>query len=314
MMNHFIVDGHSDVLLNYLRDGNYNFKKKTKFQVDLPKMEEANLLLEVFAVCPALAGDQALKKSIKLIDKFNYLLENTKKIELVRTYKEIDNIIDSNKIAAVLSLEGADGISNLSTLRVFYELGVRMVTLTWNYKNYIAYGLAESEDGKGVTKFGKKFIKEMDDLGMVIDLSHLTPTSFWDVIKYSKNPLVASHSNVKSICNHKRNLTDNQIKAIAKTDGLIGINFCPEFIKENKSEVEITDLIEHINYIKNLVGIDYIGLGTDYDGITKTPKNLKDISKLPNLIDELKKNNFSNNEIEKIINKNWLRIFKKVLT
>ena len=93
MMNHFIVDGHSDVLLNYLRDGNYNFKKKTKFQVDLPKMEKANLLLEVFAVCPALAGDQALKKSIKLIDKFNYLLENTEKIELVRTYKQINNII-----------------------------------------------------------------------------------------------------------------------------------------------------------------------------------------------------------------------------
>lgn len=313
MMNDFIVDGHSDVLLNYLRDENYNFKKDTEFQVDLPKMEKANLLLEVFAVCPALSGDQALKKSIKLIDKFNYLLENTEKIELVRTYKEIDNIIDSNKIAAVLSLEGADGISNLSTLRVFYELGVRMITLTWNYKNYIADGLAESQDSKGVTKFGKKFIEEMDDLGMVIDLSHLTLTSFWDVIKYSKNPLVASHSNVKNICNHKRNLTDNQINAIAKTDGLIGINFCPEFIKENKSEVEITDLIEHINYIKNLVGIDYIGLGTDYDGITKTPKNLKDISELPNLIDELKKNNFSNNEIEKIINKNWLRIFKKIL-
>ena len=311
-MNDFIVDGHCDVLLNYLRDENYNFKNNTKFQVDLEKMKKGNVSLEVFAACPSIRGDRALKKTIKLIDKFNYLIENNKEIELVKNLNQINEVINSNKIAAVLAVEGADGISNLSTLRVFYELGVRMITLTWNYRNYIADGLDEIEADGGVTKFGKRFIEEMDKLGMVIDLSHLTPASFWDVIKYSDKPLVASHSNVKKICNHKRNLDDEQIKAIAKTNGLIGINFCPEFIKNN-NEVTIIDLIEHINYIKNLVGIDYIGLGTDYDGITETPKNLENISKLPNLIKELRRQNFSNNEIEKIINKNWLRVFKNVL-
>ena len=187
-----------------------------------------------------------------------------------------------------------------------------MITLTWNYRNYIADGLDEIEANGGVTKFGKKFIEEMDDLGIVIDLAHLVPASFWDVIEYSNNPVVSSHSNVKNLCNHKRNLDDEQIKAIAQTGGLIGINFCPEFIKNN-DEVKIDDLIEHINYIKNLVGIEYIGLGTDYDGITETPKKLENISKLPNLIKELKKDNFTSNEIEKIINKNWLRVFKNVL-
>jgi len=269
-------------------------------------------MLEVFAACPSIRGDKALKKTIKIIDKFNYLLKNTEEVELAKDYKEIEDVISSNKIAAILAIEGADGISNLSTLRVFYELGVRMITLTWNYRNYIADGLNEIEANGGVTKFGKKFIKEMDNLGMVIDLSHLTPSSFWDVIEYSSNPVVASHSNVKNICNHKRNLDDKQIKAIAQSGGLVGINFCPEFIKDNK-KVKIDDIIEHINYIKNLVGIDFVGLGTDYDGITETPESLENISKLQNLIKGLKNADFSEEEIEKIINKNWLRVFKNVL-
>jgi len=311
-MENFIVDGHSDILLNYLRDDNYNFKSNTKFQVDLPKLKKANVMLEVFAACPSIRGDKALKKTIKIIDKFNYLLKNTEEVELAKDYKEIEDVISSNKIAAILAIEGADGISNLSTLRVFYELGVRMITLTWNYRNYIADGLNEIEANGGVTKFGKKFIKEMDNLGMVIDLSHLTPSSFWDVIEYSSNPVVASHSNVKNICNHKRNLDDKQIKAIAQSGGLVGINFCPEFIKDNK-KVKIDDIIEHINYIKNLVGIDFVGLGTDYDGITETPESLENISKLQNLIKGLKNADFSEEEIEKIINKNWLRVFKNVL-
>jgi len=311
-MENFIVDGHSDILLNYLRDDNYNFTSNTKFQVDFPKMKKANVMLEVFAACPSIRGDKALKKTIKIIDKFNYLLKNTEEVELAKDYKEIEDVISSNKIAAILAIEGADGISNLSTLRVFYELGVRMITLTWNYRNYIADGLNEIEANGGVTKFGKKFIKEMDNLGMVIDLSHLTPSSFWDVIEYSSNPVVASHSNVKNICNHKRNLDDKQIKAIAQSGGLVGINFCPEFIKDNK-KVKIDDIIEHINYIKNLVGIDFVGLGTDYDGITETPESLENISKLQNLIKGLKNADFSEEEIEKIINKNWLRVFKNVL-
>ena len=311
-MENFIVDGHSDILLNYLRDDNYNFTSNTKFQVDLPKMKKANVMLEVFAACPSIRGDKALKKTIKIIDKFNHLLKNTEEVELAKDYKEIEDVISSNKIAAILAIEGADGISNLSTLRVFYELGVRMITLTWNYRNYIADGLNEIEANGGVTKFGKKFIKEMDNLGMVIDLSHLTPSSFWDVIEYSSNPVVASHSNVKNICNHKRNLDDKQIKAIAQSGGLVGINFCPEFIKDNK-KVKIDDIIEHINYIKNLVGIDFVGLGTDYDGITETPESLENISKLQNLIKGLKNADFSEEEIEKIINKNWLRVFKNVL-
>ena len=113
-MNNFIVDGHSDVLLNYLRDENYDFKNTTEFQVDLPKMKKANISLEVFAACPAIRGDRALKRSIKLIDKFNYLIKNTKEVELAKNYKQIKNIINSNKIAAILAIEGADGISNLN--------------------------------------------------------------------------------------------------------------------------------------------------------------------------------------------------------
>ena len=311
-MREFIVDGHSDILLNYLRDKKYDFKNHTDFQVDLPKLKEGNIGLEVFAVCSALKGDKALKKSLKLVDKFNCLIKNNPEIELAKNYKDIKKIVSEDKIAAILAIEGADGISDLSILRVFYKLGVRMITLTWNYRNDIADGIDEIEENRGVTKYGKKFIEEMNRLGMIIDLSHLTPASFWDTIKYSKGPLVASHSNVKNICNHKRNLSDKQIKAIADRNGLIGINFCPEFIKSS-NKVQIKDIVDHIKYLKDFVGIDHIALGTDYDGISETPENLDNISKIPDLVKELKKNEFNSEEIAKITRDNWLRIFKNVL-
>ena len=311
-MGKLIVDGHCDLLLNYLRDENYMFEENTKFHIDLPKLKKANIALEVFAACPAIKGDKAFKKTIKLIDKFYNLLENNNEVKLAKNYSDIKNIINENKIAAILAVEGADGIFDLSALRIFYKLGVRLITLTWNYSNHIADGIDEIEAGGGVTTFGKKFIKEMNNLGMIIDTSHLSTKSFWDVIKYSDEPVVASHSNAKGVYEHPRNLNDEQIKAIAEVNGIIGINFCPEFIK-NKQSVKIKDLVEHIIYIKELVGIDYIALGTDYDGISKTPENLENISKINFLVDKLKKVGFNKNEINKFTNKNWLRLYKEIL-
>ncbi|MGM0410574.1 MAG: dipeptidase [Bacillota bacterium] len=311
-MRDYIIDGHSDVLLNYLRDKNYKFNKNTNFHCDLHKIKKGKIGLEVFAACSCLKGKDALVKTLNLIDKFNYLVEKNSEVELAKEYEDISKITSKDKIVALLAIEGADGILDLSILRIFYKLGVRLITLCWNHRNHIAEGINEIRANGGVTEFGRKFIKEMNNLGMIIDLSHLTPRSFWDVIEITKGPVVASHSNVKRLCNHKRNLNDKQIKAIAEKNGLIGINFSPEFIKES-SKVRIEDIVEHIKYIKNLVGIDYIALGTDYDGISETPDKLDNIGDLPNLFKVLEKNNFKEEEIVKIKRDNWLRVFREIL-
>lgn len=308
----FIVDGHSDILLNHLRDANYDFKKNTDFHIDLPKLKKGGVGLEIFAICSTLTGSKALKKTIQLLDRFNQLEDRIEEIELVKRYSDIDKAIKHNKIAVVLAVEGADGIFDLSALRIFHKLGIRLITLTWNNSNHIAGGISDIKSNRGLTRFGHKFIEEMNRLGIIIDVSHLNPASFWDVVESSDSPIVASHSNVKRLCDHPRNLTDDQIRVLAEKEGLIGINFCPEFLKNN-GESEIRDIVEHIKYIKELVGIEHIGLGTDYDGISETPKKLDDISMLPVLINQLNLHNFTDEEIAKITRDNWLTLLKSVL-
>ena len=152
----------------------------------------------------------------------------------------------------------------------------------------------------------------MNQLGIIVDVSHLCSASFWDVIEICNKPIVASHSNAKAICNHPRNLTDKQIKAIAHKNGLIGINFYPHFLNNSKN-ANVNDIIKHIDYIKQLVGINYIGLGTDYDGITNTPRDFDNISKIPLLQKHLLKHGYNVNQINKILQKNWLRVYHDIL-
>ncbi len=313
-INKYIVDGHCDTVLN-MRDSSYNFLKlNPSFHLDLPRLKKSDIGIQVFALYieEKFKPHFAVQRTIQLIDKFYEMLKSSKELQIIRDYEDIEDISESNKIGALLAIEGADGVFDLSALRNFYRLGVRLITLTWNYRNHIADGVSESETGGGLTKYGRKMVKEMNRMGMIVDISHISACGFWDTLKICQNNIVASHSNSKSVCDVARNLTDKQIEAIAKKNGVIGINFCPYFL--NKSdEADIKDIIKHINYIKRLVGIDYIGIGSDFDGIKKTPVDLNDITELKNLKQQLKKNGFSEQEIDKIMYKNWLRVFKEVL-
>ena len=312
-MKNFFVDGHNDALLNFYCGDNYNFFKNNKeYHVDLPALKKGNIGVEVFAVCTAHTEFNSLKRTLQMIDMFWQLIEANKDMEIIQGYKDIKKIRKKDKVAGMLAIEGAEAVFDLSALRNFYRLGVRIITLAWNKRNQLAEGIGELKADGGVTELGKKVIEEMNRLGMVIDVSHLTPSSFWDVIKYTDKPVVASHSNVKKICDHPRNLNDEQIIALAENGGLIGINFCPIFLN-NEGSADITDIINHINYIKELVGIEYIGLGTDYDGFSQPPTGLERISKLPLLKEKLKETNFTREEINKILRDNWLNLLKKVL-
>ncbi len=308
----YIIDGHSDLLLNFTRYNDYKFSvADNRTHVDLPKMVKGNILLEICAVFldQVYLPDKGLDQTLKYIDYYYQYICKQPGINHINNLKDIEQMLDYNKVNTLLAIEGAAAIDNLYILRMLYKLGVRLVTLTWNRKNKIAEGLT-NDTNKGLSDYGESFIKEMNQLGMVIDISHLAPKGIEDVCQISKKPVVASHSNTRAICNIKRNLTEKQLKLIASTDGIIGINFCPEFLNISK-KAAIKDIINHINYIKELIGIDYVGLGSDFDGIQNTPVELDDISKTTMLVKYLLANNYTKLEIEKITHKNWLRVLSK---
>lgn len=306
---------HTDTLLNKYKNKNYNFNNLNKdFHIDLSRLKEAEVKLIVFAIYAEenyqTKGD-GLKKTIQMIDDFYNILENCEELVLAKKYEDIIKINNEDKTAAILAVEGAKSINSLSALRVFRRLGIKLITLTWNHRNQIGDGVGVNSKC-GLTSFGKEFVKEMHSLNMIVDVSHLNEKGFWDVIEISEAPILASHSNVKRLCDHPRNLTDKQIKAIAQANGVIGINFYPLFLNI-QGKANINDVFKHIDYIKNLVGIDFVGLGTDFDGISETPKRLADISELANLKSILFENGYSEPEVEKIFYKNAYRVFKDVL-
>jgi len=293
-----------------------------------------------------------------------------KDFEVAKTYEDIIRITNEGKLCGLIGVEGGTAIENsVDNVNLLWEEGVRYIGLTWNNSNLIAISAKdETEKGKrggltafGVeviklTAFGVEVIKRMDEVGMLIDVSHLGEASFWDVMKTTRNPVIASHSNVYSINPHFRNLTDEQIKAIAKTGGVIHVNFYDEFLDKNAklnrtqnayqmfseelnelnekygddlilynkkrdaflkeknltSGTTIEILLDHIDYIKNLVGIDHIGIGSDFDGGITPPVELYDATTYPILTKRLFERGYKEDEVKKILGGNFLRLFKKV--
>lgn len=326
-----IIDMHCDTVMALMKGE--ECLRESKNMIDLKKMQEGNYMLQCFAMfVPYVSRNNEEKYSPfevcnKMIDK--YYLEIEKNKDLIApafTYQDIENNIKNNKMTALLTIEeGGVCLGNIEFLRNFYRLGVRMMCLTWNFKNEIAspnidYFKIDRETIKkegvkpntedGLTEFGIEVVKEMNRLGMVIDCSHLGDKGFYDVIKYSSKPIVCSHSCSRSVCNHVRNMTDDMLYKLKENNGVVGINYCHAFIKEDESIASVEDVVKHIVYIRDLIGIDYIGLGSDFDGIGNENIELKDASMMGKLIDELKKQGFSEEDIDKICFKNVLRVFK----
>ncbi|MDI9477148.1 MAG: dipeptidase [Bacillota bacterium] len=311
-MNKFI--GHIDTLLNYDQDKSYDFfTNNDNFHVDLVKMKKAGIKLAVFAVYVESKYKPfwALERTLELIDRFHNLIESSQELQLIKDLEDIESLLENDKIGALLAIEGGEGIFSESALRILYRLDVRMIALTWNQRNQLADGIGELETNGGLTTLGKKILSAMEELGIILDVSHLAPAGFWDIVKIAKKPFLASHSNVLNVCNNKRNLDDEQLKAITENKGLIGLNFAPAFLVKDK-KADISDVIRHIDYIRDLVGIENIVLGTDYDGIDNTPKGLEDLGKLDNLKEELLRRNYSLQEIEQIFILNWLNFFRRI--
>ncbi len=312
-----VFDGHCDTILRIMNYKDSLINRKPTGHLDIPRLNEGGINVQVFAVFieDIYKQNNSLKRTLQLIDCFlNEVEKNQEKISLITNYHQIKETNKKKKIAAILSIEGGEALEgDLGILRVLHKLGVRLLTLTWNQRNQIADGVNESQTGSGLTKFGLKVIDEMNRLGMLIDVSHLSETGFWDVIEKSKVPIVASHSNCYALCPHPRNLKDDQIKALAGKRGVIGVTFVPNFLTLEKRKTTVEDVVKHIDYLVEKIGVDYIGLGSDFDGTEVLPFGLEGAEKIPNITIELVKRGYKERDIKKILGENFLRVFKEVV-
>lgn len=309
----FVVNAHLDSILNIV-DKNLDYTiRNTIGHSDIPRIKEGGVDLLVFAIYVEefYKPEGALKRTMELIDAIHRLIDSSPELEMVLTAEDIERVRREGKIGILMAIEGADGVMNIGCLRNFYRLGVRLVTITWSNNNLLADGVNE-DNGGGLTNFGRQCLEEMNDLGIIVDVSHIAPAGFWDVIKLSKAPIVASHSNAKALCSHRRNLTDEQLLALKENDGVVGLCWAPSFLR-NGGNADLEDIFKHLTYIKDMIGIDHLGIGTDWDGILSVPKGMEDITKTPLLTKGMLERGFSEAEIAKVMGESFVRLMKQVL-
>jgi membrane dipeptidase len=310
-----VVDTHCDSLGGYLPRGRApprSFVNGSEDgQIDLPKLIDGGVTCQTFAMFTASRAfvPEATLRALQMVDKF-YEMTADPKFMAVTTVDEIKEAKRKDKVSGLLSIEGAEPLmGEIPLLRVFYRLGVRMLSFAWNYRTPFADGLGAKRAESKLPELGVLALEEMDRLGMVFDVSHLPDSVFWDVNDLMKGPLFASHSNCRCICDHARNLTDDMIQALAAHDGVMGMNYLGAFVDKDKPSLE--KLVDHIDHISELVGPEHVGLGSDYDGGGNLP-DLEDTSKVPNITRELVRREYSDDDILKILGGNHLRVFKAV--
>jgi membrane dipeptidase len=241
------------------------------------------------------------------------------KLKVVRTVREIEACLQQGILAAVLHFEGAEAIDpELDALHVFYQAGLRSVGLVWSRPNVFGYGVPfefphSPDTGPGLTDAGKALVRACNQLGILVDLSHLNEQGFWDVASISDAPLVATHSNAHALCPSTRNLTDRQLDAIRDSRGLVGINFHVGFLRaDGQAEIQtpIADIVRHVDYIAERIGPEHVAFGSDFDGATM-PQELGDVAGLPKLVDALRDRGYGLAELRAITHENWIRVLRQ---
>lgn len=295
--------------------------RRNELHIDLEKMQRGDYLLQNFAMFVFLGREKdPLVNVLEMIDVYHRAMaENSDIIAPVLCYEDIERNAENGLLSGMLTIEeGAVLKGNPYVVRSLYQLGVRMLTLTWNFENEIGYPntIVREKDYDPNRRYGLKpegieIVREMNRVGMIVDVSHLGDDGFWDVVKYSEKPFVASHSNARQICSHTRNMTDEMIRALADKGGVMGLNFCGDFLNPNgKSRIE--DMVRHAKHIVDVGGIGVLGLGTDYDGIDGDLE-LDHCNKMPLLAQALEDAGFTHQQVEAIFYKNVLSLYREVL-
>lgn len=314
----FICDCHCDTLTELYNKNASLYENEQHFDIKRQIALGGGLqFCAIYVPTEVFRYQGGLRYTLCLLDKYNQeikkLHENGIDVLQVRTAEDAGNVL-KHKAATLLAIEEGGAIDgSLEALRCLYELGVRAMTLTWSNRNDIADGINEEATGSGLTLFGKQVVAEMNRLGMLVDVSHISTAGFWSVIETSTKPIIATHSNAKSLCSHPRNLNDEQIKALAQNGGLAGITFAGQFLEENWRNACIESVYKHIDYMLNLIGNDdHIGFGSDFDGISHPPYNIQGVQDYKPLIEYLSKY-YSDETINKITHQNVINLLQKVL-
>lgn len=301
------ADAHCDTLTK-LADTKQHLRQNTG-HLDLMRLSAYKRVVQVFAIWLRKEYyPYAMQKTLAYLDYFEKeLAENQDLIALAKNAADILQNKQQGKCSAILAIEGGEALEGkLSALDTYYEKGVRMMTLTWNYPNALGDGAGGT---MGLTSFGKSVVKKMHDMGMVVDVSHSSEKGFYDVVDFGL-PFMASHSNAKEICNHRRNLTKHQLKMLKENDGFVGVNFYADFLAENKTAT-IDDILRHIWYLLDMAGESHVGFGSDFDGIARVPENLTGVEDMAILLERLEKE-FGKELTEKIAEQNFLAMLGRV--
>ncbi len=312
-----VIDTHCDSLGGYLpnwrRPKRVFSEDNETGQINLPKLVKGGVTCQVFAICTVsgpIVPDATLR-ALKQTDHFHNVMDKLPNFSAITTADEIVDAKKSDIVTGMLALEGAEPLmGDIALMRVFYQLGFRMISYCHNLRTPWADGLNFSRSESKLPDLGVQGLEEMEKLGIVFDVSHITDTGYWDVCDIMKGPFIASHSNCRDLCNVPRNLTDDMIQALADHGGVTGMNYLPSFVAPENAN--LGHMVDHIDRIVDLVGPDHVGLGSDFDGGGRLPE-LNDTSMVPNMTRELVKREYSDEDILKILGGNFLRVFKQVL-
>ena len=356
-----VVDTHNDILTTCF-EKKYSFDQdlKGKTHSDLNRMRAGGIDVQVFSIwCDGLQQNPYAYANRQIDTLYAWVARNPSAMMMVKKPSELIQAVKQHKLAAMMGMEGGHMIENdINKLDSLYNRGVRYMTLTWNNSNpWATSAMEETTDSllhqpRGLSEFGKRIVRRMNELGMIVDLSHVGEQTFWDAINTTTKPVIASHSCAYTLCPVFRNLKDDQIKAIGKNGGVIQLNFFSGFLDSNyqkkndaftarhkaerdsllkarpepyfaddylyakyKDEVQdirapFTLLFDHLAYIIDLIGVDHVGLGSDFDGINSSPQQLDDVTCYPLITKELLNRGYSKKDIDKILGRNFIRVFK----
>lgn len=341
-----IFDGHNDVLLHLYRAGGLSASDsfltgrdgaldvvKAKaggfgggfFAIYIPspidkafKMEEMSKPAYDLPLPDAIDWEDALPVAMAMAAVL-FDLESKGALKVCRSVADIRAALAVGQMAAILHIEGAEAIDpDLHTLEVLYQAGLRSIGPVWSRPTIFGNGVpfrypSDPDIGTGLTDHGLRLVKRCDELGVMIDLSHLNAAGFWDIARHSTKPLVATHSNAHSICPHSRNLTDDQLAAIKDSDGMVGLNFAAAFLRDDGrmiADVPLEQMLRHLDYLIKHLGEDRVGLGSDYDGAI-VPTDVTTVADLPNLRQAMAKHGYDDTLMAKLCHENWLRVLEK---
>ncbi|GAC1396395.1 MAG: dipeptidase [Pyrinomonadaceae bacterium] len=353
-----VVDGHNDIPSMMLDDGyDIGVSSVGKYHTDIARMKQGGITAQFFSVYidnGFVKKAEGARRAMEMIDIVRRAVENHPNDFLFATsVADIRRAKQEGKIAALMGMENGAAIENsLGALRDFYRLGIRYMTLTHNFNNDWADSSRDKPLHNGLTDFGKEVVREMNRLGMLVDISHVADTTMSDALSVSRAPVIASHSSARALGGHPRDIPDELLRKIAKNGGVVMVNFYPAFLSKEYAAadrarderlkpqldalkeqykndpkrletetkklldanpippVPLSVLIDHIDHIKQVAGIDHVGLGSDFDGVPSLPEGMKDVAQLPNITYELLKRGYTEQDVRKVLGENLLRVLE----